>query len=78
MRYAVGPDDAGGWQVWQINSTDRPLGSYTSRAEAVRAAVDAAHTAGKSNPEGAQVLVQSRVNQFRIEWTYGDAYPRRA
>ena len=78
MRYVVGPDDAGAWQVWQINSADKALGSYTTRAEAVRAAVDTAHAAGESNPDGAQVLVQSRIGQFRIEWTYGDAYPPRA
>jgi hypothetical protein len=34
--------------------------------------VDTAHAVGETNPDGAQVLVQSRVGQFSIEWTYGD------
>ena len=58
-------------QIWQINSADKVLGHYTTRAKAVRAAVDTAHAVGETNPDGAQVLVQSRVGQFSIEWTTG-------
>jgi hypothetical protein len=72
LRYVVGPDGAGGWQVWQINCADKVLGTYATRAQAVRAAVETAQAAGETNPDGAQVLVQSRVGQFRIQWTYGD------
>ena len=76
LRYVVGSDGAGGWQIWQINAADKVLGPYTTRAEAVRAAVNTAQAAGETNPDGAQVLVQSRVGQFRVEWTYGDdPYP---
>lgn len=76
LRYVVGSDGAGGWQIWQINSADKVLGRYTTRAEAVRAAVNTAQAVGETNPDGAQVLVQSRVCQFRVEWTYGDdPYP---
>ena len=36
---------------------------------------DTAHAAGESNPDGGQVLVQSRVGQLRIEWTYREILP---
>jgi hypothetical protein len=76
MCYVVGPNGVGGWQIWQINSAEKVVGPYTTRAKAIRAAVDAAHAEGEANPDGAQVLVQERVSQFRIEWTYGhDPYP---
>ncbi|HEU4357295.1 MAG TPA: DUF2188 domain-containing protein [Xanthobacteraceae bacterium] len=50
-------------------------GPYRTQADAIRAALDTAHKAGK-NGHGAQVLVQGQNNQFRTEWTYGnDPYP---
>lgn len=48
---------------------------YRTQADAIRAAVDAAHDSGKRGFD-AQVLVQGANNQFRTEWTYGhDPYP---
>ena len=42
---------------------------------AIRAAVDAAHSAGEKGG-AAQVLVQRANTEFRTEWTYGhDPYP---
>ena len=48
---------------------------YNGQRDAIRAAVDAAHKAGKSGHD-AQVLVQGADSKFRTEWTYGpDPYP---
>jgi hypothetical protein len=57
---------------WAIKSNGTHYGPYATQRDAVRAAVDAAHKAGRMGLDG-QVLLQ---DQFRIEWTYGkDAYP---
>jgi hypothetical protein len=62
---------------WKINFQGQHYGPYHTQAVAIRAAVDAAHEAGR-NGYDAQVLVQGRNNQFRAEWTYGhDPYPPR-
>lgn len=57
---------------WKISLSGKHYGPYKTQAEAIRAAVDAAHkTQGDS-----QVLVQGTDNKFRTEWTYGhDPYP---
>jgi hypothetical protein len=60
---------------WKIKLDDKHYGPYATQAEAIRLAVDAAHSAGKSGHD-AQVLVQAQNNQWRTEWTYGrDPYP---
>jgi uncharacterized protein DUF2188 len=60
---------------WKINFQSTHYGPYRTQADAIRAAVDTAHEAGR-NGHDAQVLVQGRNNQFRAEWTYGhDPYP---
>ena len=61
---------------WQINHGDRQHGPYGSQCAAIMVAITAAHRAGQTNSDGAQVLVQGENNQFRAEWTYGnDPYP---
>ena len=60
---------------WKISFEGRHYGPYSTQAEAIRTAVDTAHTAGNQGHD-AQVLVQVENNQFRAEWTYGnDPYP---
>ena len=50
---------------------------YDTQANAIKAAVDAAHQSGKDG-HNAQVLVQGQGGQWRTEWTYGDdPYPPR-
>jgi hypothetical protein len=62
-------NDAG---QWKIAFAGKHYGPYHSQANAIRAAVDAAHRARGD----AQVLVQGQNGQFRTEWTYGhDPYP---
>ncbi|CFX09478.1 conserved protein of unknown function [Candidatus Filomicrobium marinum] len=60
---------------WKISFNQKHFGPFNTQADAIRAAVDAAHSAGR-NGKDAQVLVQGRDNRFRTEWTYGnDPYP---
>lgn len=60
---------------WKISFNQKHFGPYNTQAEAIQAAVDAAHQSGRSGHD-AQVLVQGMNNQFRTEWTYGhDPYP---
>jgi hypothetical protein len=62
---------------WKVKFEGQHHGPYGTQQEAIRAAVDAAHEAGKRGID-AQVLVQGANNQFRTEWTYGnDPYPPR-
>ena len=71
-QYVVGPNGA----TWQIAYSGKKVEGYLTQKAAILAAVDAAHAAGKSNPDGAQVLVQGTDGKFRTEWTYGnDPYP---
>jgi hypothetical protein len=57
---------------WKIAFAGKHYGPYNTQANAIRAAVDAAHRAKGD----AQVLVQGQNGQFRTEWTYGhDPYP---
>ena len=57
---------------WAIKSNGMHYGPYATQRDAIRAAVDAAHEAGRKGLDG-QVLLQ---DQFRVEWTYGkDSYP---
>jgi len=52
--------------------------SYEVMGEAIEAAVEAAHAAGKSGCS-ARVLLQATDGTWRPVWTYGlDPYPRRA
>jgi hypothetical protein len=62
---------------WKISLNGKHYGPYQTQANAIRAAVDAAHIEGGKGND-AQVLVQGQNNQFRTEWTYGnDPYPPR-
>ncbi len=57
---------------WAIKSNGMHYGPYATQRDAIRAAVDAAHEAGRRGLD-CQVLLQ---DQFRVEWTYGkDPYP---
>lgn len=59
---------------WKIRHDGKDY-HYATQQEAIRAAVDAAHSSGK-NGHDAQVLVQGANGQWRTEWTYGhDPYP---
>jgi hypothetical protein len=61
---------------WKIKLSGTHYGPYSTQKEAIRIAVDTAHTEGKKNVDGAEVRVQGENNQFRTEWTYGhDPYP---
>lgn len=62
---------------WKVKFDGKHYGPYRTQADAIRAAVDAAHSIGRQGGD-AQVLVQGQNNQFRTEWTYGnDPYPPR-
>jgi hypothetical protein len=57
---------------WKISLDGTHYGPYATQRDAVRAAVDAAHAAGRMGLNG-QVLLR---DQFKVEWTYGqDPYP---
>ena len=72
-QYVVGPNGTG---AWKISYAGKEAGPYTTQRDAIKSAVEAAHTEGQKNPDGAQVLVQGTGGQFRTEWTYGkDPYP---
>jgi hypothetical protein len=57
-------------QEWEVSYNQKRF-PYGTLREAIQASVNAAHIAGVSNPDGAEVLVQGDNNQFRTEWTYG-------
>lgn len=60
---------------WKVRRNELFHGPYDLQAEAMRAAVDEAHKAGRKGT-GAQVFLQVQDEQFRLEWTYGlDPYP---
>ena len=62
---------------WKIKYCDKHYGPYTSKAAAIRAAVDSAHRLGLLGHDS-QVLFEGMSNQTRTEWTYGhDPYPPR-
>jgi hypothetical protein len=56
---------------WKISLNGQHYGPYRTQADAIRAAVDAAHSTGSKGGD-AQVLIQGQNNQFRTEWTYGN------
>jgi uncharacterized protein DUF2188 len=61
---------------WKVRFQGKHNGPYASQDDAIAAAVESAHKAGKANPDGAQVRVQSIGNNFRTAWTSGvDPYP---
>jgi Uncharacterized protein conserved in bacteria (DUF2188) len=57
---------------WRITLQDTNYGPFKSRSHAIRIAIDAANKWGK-NGHDAQVFVQVRNNEWRIEWTYTHA-----
>jgi hypothetical protein len=60
--------------AWKVRHNDKDV-SYATQAAAMKAAVDAAHAAGKAGHD-TQVLVQGRDGKWQTEWTYGnDPYP---
>ena len=66
MAYVVMPDGPN-WKV-KCNGVDYPY--YSTRDEAVGAAVQAAYEAGKLGYD-ALVLIQDSEGRVQIEWTYG-------
>jgi hypothetical protein len=60
---------------WRFEVNDEDHGPFRIRTAAIRAAVDAARSAGEKG-SATQVLVQRANTEFRTEWTYGqDPYP---
>ena len=60
---------------WKVTHDGKRSVPHKTQKAAIKAAVDAAHKAGKDGKD-AQVLIQGEDNQFRTEWTYGnDPYP---
>ena len=55
---------------WRFEVNDEDHGPFCTQTAAIRAAVDAAHSAGEKGG-AAQVLVQRANTEFRTEWTYG-------
>lgn len=66
MAYVVMPDGPN-WKV-KCNGVDYPY--YSTRDEAVGAAVQAAFEAGKLGYD-ALVLIQDSEGRVQVEWTYG-------
>ena len=66
MAYVVMPDGPN-WKV-KCNGVDYPY--YSTRDEAVGAAVQAGYEAGKLGYD-ALVLIQDSEGRVQIEWTYG-------
>ena len=61
---------------WKIRHNEKDY-EYATQAEAMHAAVEAAHKSGEMGHD-AQVLIQGRDGQWQTEWTYGhDPYPPR-
>jgi hypothetical protein len=72
LHYYVLRDGTG----WKIRHNDNDY-HYDTQADAMKAAVDAAHQAGLKGHD-AQVLIQGRDGKWQTEWTYGhDPYPPR-
>jgi len=60
---------------WKIRAGYRYSGPYSTKREALQAAIDFAERDGQAGRE-AQVLVQGEDRLFRPAWTYGrDPYP---
>ena len=60
---------------WKIRHEERLDGPYIIQGAAISAAVDKAYHVGRQGT-GAQVFVQVKGDEFRLEWTYGlDANP---
>jgi hypothetical protein len=61
---------------WKVRFRGKHSVPYANQKEAIVAAIDAAYAEGETNPDGAQVRVQSTNNAFWTEWTFGsDPYP---
>lgn len=56
---------------WKISFEGKHYGPYQTQAAAIE---EARKSAKKAHDQGrkSQVLVQSKDNTFRTEWTYGD------
>ena len=60
---------------WRVKHDGKHHGPYRTDREAIRAAIDAAHSAGCSGHEP-RVLVEAPLSKtLHTEWTYGDPYP---
>ena len=55
---------------WVVSSSEGLRETYDNRAEALRAAVEAAHRSGSAGND-AQVLALDEKNQLYPVWTYG-------
>jgi hypothetical protein len=64
-------------ESWKIKFADEEFGPYSSRAEAMLFAIDAAQKLGEHG-ETTEVCLMGENGHFRPEWIYGkDAYPPR-
>ena len=68
-QYVVVPHDG----LWEIRSDGRNCGSYHDQPVAIRAAIDAAHSAGENAAFPPRVLVQSTRSAqiLTVVWTLG-------
>jgi hypothetical protein len=66
-QYRVEPEGEG----WRIKVDGAQHGPYTSKVEAIAAAIDAARNLGPELDARSQVLVQQTDRSYRVLWTYG-------
>ena len=63
---------------WQVRYREKLYGPYLIPGDAMRRAIERAYRIGRRG-SGAQVFVQVKGEEFRLEWTYGlDPYPEQA
>jgi hypothetical protein len=58
---------------WKISFKDKNYGPYSSRQDAIDAAIDAAYAMGEIGID-VQVLSKVEDNSFKTEWTNGKDY----
>ena len=73
-QYRVEPDG----ERWRIKVDDKRHGPFTSKIEAIAAAIDAARNLGPEILERSQVLVQQNDRSYRVLWTHGRVPERSA
>ena len=65
---------------WKIKIGGKHYGPYKSRTDAINVAVATANKLGMTHPDGAKVLVESKVaDRWHTEWASGkDSLPPKA
>jgi hypothetical protein len=73
-QYRVEPEGEG----WRIKVDDTRHGPFTSKIEAIAAAIGAAQNLGPESVARSQVLVQQTDRSYRALWTHGRVPERTA